>query len=48
MKNFFEEAGVFENPSNLSSAIVVPTGKVEVDGDVATVEVVSISLLRST
>ncbi len=39
MKKFFEEAGVFDNPSNLSSAIVVPTGKVEACGDVAIVEV---------
>ena len=35
----FSTAKVFESPANLSAAIVVPTGKVSVCGDVATVEV---------
>jgi hypothetical protein len=35
----FNEKGVFENPSKLSQAIVVPTGAATVCGDIATVEV---------
>ena len=35
----FNQAKVFENPSNLVSAMVVPTGKVSVSDNVATVEV---------
>ena len=39
MNEKFNQAGVFENPASLSSAIVIPTGNVSVSDGIATVEV---------